>query len=96
MCNPNEIKRRSFVFTFNPEILRLVNEKKYDEIRDMMAKELNQLEEEKHLVYRTTMNQAQLDDIFERYQQALRMYFCYYTLADKQAKGTLKKEGAWK
>lgn len=88
----DKIYKSTFTFSFNPELLKLVNEKKFAEIRDYWLKELEKLEEERQLALKTN-NRGLYEETWDRFRHALRMYDRYYVLADLQQKGKWTKRG---
>jgi hypothetical protein len=90
----DDITKRTFTFTFNPEELDLVNKKKFAELRDRFYRELEQLEIEYKMIL-AKGHKGLMDDWFERYRITLRKYDRYYVLADKQEKGTLDIKRGW-
>ena len=90
----DNIYRATLMLSFDPEVMQLVIERKFAELRDRYRKELETLEVERSLAIKTRSRTLE-QDVFERFQKALRLYDRYYVLADLQAKGTLTKERAW-
>lgn len=87
-----KIVKTSFVLSFNPERLQLINEGKFNEVRDYWFTELEQLEKERMLALNTG-NRGLYEEIWEKFCHALRMYDRYYVLADMKAKGKWIKRG---
>lgn len=90
-----EVKCEKFAFTFPPDwMLKLINEKRFSEIRDYWLNELEKLEEERQLALKTC-NWGLCDDITDRQDHALRMFDRYYVLADLHEKGKLDIRRGW-
>ena len=91
MTAQNGIIKRSFEFSFNPELLKLITAHKYAEVRDYWHNELVELEKDRQIALKT-FNKAVYPDIWDQWCHALRMYDRYYVLADLKEKG---EKRAW-
>lgn len=94
MTEKKQIYSKTFVFTFDPERLQLINEGKFAEVRDCWHKQLEELEEDRQLCLRTR-NKGLYEEIWEKLCYTLRMYDRYYVLADMKAKGIDTKKRGW-